>query len=156
MKYIRTRIKAFSLLEFSITMVISTTIVGLMLFSLSNLGKWNHDNNKLRQFRDQQNDFITLIRQDLFRYPHFEFDSLDVILKDQSNIVHYSFYDEYSIRKSIGVSDTFYLEVIKLDTNSLLTTDISGFTLEMSIVSEIKDTIILQFPVTVATNNLIH
>ena len=80
MKYMRTRIKAFSLLEFSITMVISTTIVGLMLFSLSNLGRWNHNNNKLRQYRDQQHDFITILRQDLFRYPLFIFNSLDVVL----------------------------------------------------------------------------
>ena len=137
-------------------MVISTTIVGLMLFSLSNLGKWNHDNNKLRQYRDQQHDFITILRQDLFRYPLFEFDSLDVILRDHSKKVNYSFYDGYSIRMSTGISDTFRLEVIKLDTNNLSTQDISGFTLDMSIVSEIKDTIILQFPVTVATNNVIH
>jgi type II secretory pathway pseudopilin PulG len=112
------KIHAFTLMEFAIAMLISTLIVGMLLYALFYLNKGNSDYVKQLSQYETGFDLITRIHFDMFRCRKASFEN-EVLMLDNAfaGSIEYQFEDNIIIRSMDHVVDTFSIGSYTVDLN---------------------------------------
>jgi hypothetical protein len=138
----KTKIPAFTLLEFSISMTISTSIVGLLLLSFFYIGKWNVTYNKSLLQSEELYELLIILQQDNFNLTIVNCDSNELILENEFQKVSYHFENNIVCRTFLSVCDTFFLKEVSFNQKN---TDVSGGlkeSIELQLISLDSDTVI--------------
>lgn len=106
-------IKAFTLIEIVVVLIISTTVMTLAMWSYGNISKY------LRTYSNQENLnqelalFLTHFRADLDETQWITEKNGTLELHGFKNeLITYDFYEEYAIRYFYGYPDTFYVSTM--------------------------------------------
>ncbi len=145
------KIHAFTLVEFSISMTISTTIVGLLLLSFFFMIKWHHKHYQQLLDREVMYEFVTIFRQDLYNFDKIIHDSVSLSLTDNFKEVEYYFAKSLITRRSQSVIDTFQLKNVNYKRQLLEETELGLNSVEIELVTSGFDTLLFRVPVLKST-----
>jgi competence protein ComGF len=129
---LKKKIKAFTIMELLVTLVLTSIIVSLASSIYLNMQKYFSDSEAAYEKNSDINFLIGLIKND-FENASSVVSSFGLItlISNDSKMLEYNFGDEYIIRKKEYQRDTFYvkteeLDIIRLDNNSDLVTEIKA------------------------------
>jgi len=111
-----TRIKAFTLIEVLITMIISSIVIAFALWSYNNILSYLHRYKQNEAQNQETVLFLGLFNTDFNQANTIKYDRDELVLEyiNQSPI-YYDFYYDYCIRSTQNISDTLQINIFDID-----------------------------------------
>jgi len=140
------KIKGFTLAEFSVSMTIGTIIIGLLLFSFYFLNKWNYNYYHGLGVNEEIFEFVTTLRQDIFLSKKVSFDKDRLTIIKEKLEVDYEFKEDMIIRKDNLLSDSLFFDQFQILVKGNQTHSTTVLELKLLIIDNTSDTTKLIIP----------